>query len=298
MRTVGPKTDHIDWDALRTALHLARAGSVRSAARALGVSHSTVLRRIEALERSTKVRLFERKPDGYELTLAGQDVFDSAGELEEIVRALERRVEGRDLRLSGAVRVTLPDPFLPLLLPVFKDFAKAYPEITVTVAAAVDFADLAHREADIALRVASEPPADLVGRRLAAAAVGVYGAEAYLRGRSTKELESLDWIGLESDSSMVFEQWMRKNIPVERVRLRTSSSWAMRDAVDAGIGVAVFPCALGEARPGWRRIRRLPGTTPLWILTHKDLRTTARVRVLRDFLSDAIAKERRLVEGR
>jgi DNA-binding transcriptional LysR family regulator len=114
----------------------------------------------------------------------------------------------------------------------------------------------------------------------------VYGAEAYLQGRATKELASLDWIGLEADSSMEFEQWRRKNIPTERVRLRASSSWAMRDAVDAGVGVGVFPCALGGARPGWRRVRRLPGTTPLWILTHEDPRTTARVRVLRDFLSE------------
>ena len=298
MRTDGPKTDHIDWDNLRTALHLARAGSVRRAARALGVSHSTVLRRIDGLERSTKVRLFERKADGYELTHAGQDVFDSAGELEEIVRALERRVEGRDLRLSGPVRVTLPDPFLPLLLPAFQEFAKAYPEITVTVAAALAFADLAHREADIAIRAAAQAPEDLVGRKLALATIGVYGTEAYLEGRSTKELAALDWIGFESGSPLEFEQWMRKNIPVERVRLRTSTSTAMRDAVDAGIGVAVFPCALGGARPGWRRIRRLPGSAPLWMLTHKDLRTTARVRVLRDFLSDAIAKKRALIEGR
>ena len=76
---------------------------------------------------TTKVGLFERKPDGYELTVAGKDVFDSAGELEEIVRALERRVEGRDLRLSGAVRVTLPDPFLPLLLPAFKTSRRRTP---------------------------------------------------------------------------------------------------------------------------------------------------------------------------
>src|SRR6185436_1446139 len=109
----GPKTNHLDWEDLRSALHLARSGSVRRAARALGVSHSTVLRRLAALEATTRVRLFERKPDGYELTPAGQDVFDTARDLEEGVAALERRVAGRDLRLSGTVRVTLPDPFLP-----------------------------------------------------------------------------------------------------------------------------------------------------------------------------------------
>ena len=298
MRSRGLKTDHLDWDNLRTALFLARAGSVRSAARALGVSHSTVLRRIDALEESTGVRLFERSAEGYELTAAGQDVFDTAGALEEIVVGLERRVEGHDLRLSGAVRVTLPDPFLPVLLPAFRELGAAYPDITVTVAVDVGFADLAHREADVAIRIASEPPPDLVGRRLAVAGVAVYGAESYLGGRSTKDLEALDWVGWEADSRMAFAHWMRNNVPNARVGLRVSTAWGMRDAVDAGVGVAVFPCALGGVRPGWRCVHRIrEASAPLWILTHKDLRTTARVRVVRDFLADAIVKKRAVIEG-
>jgi len=300
MRSIGPKTDHVDWEDLRTALFLARAGSVRRAARALGVSHSTVLRRIDALEESTGVRLFERKPDGYELTAAGQDVFDTAGALEDIVLGLERRVEGRDLRLAGPVRVTLPDPFLPLALPLLREFGKVYPDITVTVAVDVGFADLAHRAADIALRIADEPPPDLVGRKLiASAAVAIYGAESYLEGRSTKDLEALDWVGWEADSPMAFERWMRKHVPKARVGLRVSTSWGIRDAVDAGVGVALFPCALGARRAGWRRIQIVrEASAPLWILTHRDLRTTARVRVLRDHLAEGIVKHRAIIEGR
>lgn len=299
MQPTGPKTDHLDWDDLRTALFLGRAGSVRRAARALGVSHSTILRRIDALEKNTGVRLFERKLVGYELTPAGQDVFDTALGLEEIVLGLERRVGGRDLRLSGAVRVTLPDPFLPLLLPVFQRFAELYPDIVVTLAVDVGFADLAHREADIAIRIIEEPPPDLVGRRLAAAAAAVYGAETYLEGRSKRNLEALDWIGWETDSRMVFEHWMRKHVPNARVRLRASTAAALRDAVDAGMGVAIFPSALGGERPGWARVCALRAVSaPLWILTHKDLRTTARVRVLRDFLTQAVLEKRSVIEGR
>jgi DNA-binding transcriptional LysR family regulator len=299
MHSVGLKTDHIDWEDLRTALFLARAGSVRSAARDLGVSHSTILRRLAALEGSTGVRLFERKADGYELTAAGQDVFDTAGSLEEVVLALERRVEGRDLRLAGAVRVTLPDPFLPILLPILREFGDTYPDIAVTVSLEVAFADLAQREADVAIRIAEAPPPDLVGRRLVSAGVAVYGAESYLRGRSTKDLESLDWVGWEADSRMAFEGWMRKNVARARVGLRLSTAWGIRDAVDAGLGVSVFPCALGEAQRGWRRLRTIrEAAAPLWILTHRDLRTMARVRVLRDFLAKGIVKRRAIIEGR
>jgi DNA-binding transcriptional LysR family regulator len=119
------KQTRLYWDDLRVALALSRAGSVRAAARALRVSHSTVLRRMQELESAAGVRLFERQ----ELTTAGQDVVDTARDLEDVVTALERRVEGRDLRLSGPIRVTLPDPLLPSLLPIFKRFGEKYPEI-------------------------------------------------------------------------------------------------------------------------------------------------------------------------
>lgn len=295
----GAKTDQLSWDDLRIALSIAREGSIRSAARALGVSHSTVLRRLRVLEATTGVRLFERKQDGYEATAAGQDVFDTACEVEDVVLNLERRVAGRDLRLSGAVRVTLPDPFVPLFLPVFRDFAQAYPGIELTLAAGTGYSDLAHRAADIAIRIAADPAPDLFGRRMATAAVGVYGSSEYLARRKRKDLEALDWIGWEPDSTMAFAQWMRQRVPNARIALRVSANWTLPEAVDAGAGVALVPCALGDLRPGWRRVALVREVTaPLWILTHKDLRTTARVRVVRDFLAEAVTRHRSLIEGR
>ena len=300
MRFVGAKTDHpLDWADLRTALFLARGGSVRNAARTLGVSHSTVLRRVEALEKSAGVRLFEKKPDGYELTPAGQDVFETAGELEEIVTGLERRVHGRDLRLAGSVRVTLPDPMLPAMAPIFRDIARTYPDIDVTLAVGTAYVDLAHREADIAIRTAAEPPPDLVGRRLVDAGVGIYGAKTYLRGKKTGDLAALDWIGWEKGSQMAFAKWTEKNVPQERVAVRITHGGALRDMVDSGVGVAILPCALGEVQRGWARVRLLvDAAAPLWILTHRDLRTTARVRAVRDFLADAIVARRAIFAGK
>lgn len=298
MRRTGPKTDHLDWDHLRTTLFLARTGSVRRAARELGVSHATILRRVDALERASGVRLFDRGADGYALTPAGQDVFDSAGAVEEIVGGLERRIEGRDLRLAGPVRVTLPDPFVPIVLPALRAFGELHPDIAVTLAPDVGFADLAHREADVALRVAPDPPPDLVGKKLLVAGVGIYAAESYLAGKKKLDLRTLDWVGWEVTSRMAFERWQQANVPEARVRIRASTSFGMRDAVDAGFGVAIFPCALGGTRPGWRCIKLLREmSAPLWILTHADLRTTARVRAVRDALADAMLAARKVVEG-
>ncbi len=299
MRPNGPKTHRLDWDDLRTALHLARGGSVRKAARALGVSHSTILRRVATLESASGVRLFERTARGLDLTAAGQDVFDTARDVEELVTGLERRVAGRDLRPSGPVRITLPDPMLPLLLPDLRVIADAYPAIGLTLAVTTGYVDLAHREADVALRVAAEPPPDLVGRRLVTAGVGIYGSARYLAKRRTSDLEALEWVGWEAGSSMAFAQWMNDNVPRARVVLRVTHGWAIREAVDAGVGVAILPCALGGASASWRRVRRVEeAAAPLWILTHRDLRTAARVRVVRDAIADAVLRKRRVVEGR
>jgi DNA-binding transcriptional LysR family regulator len=303
MTGTGAFLDHLRWDDLRTALALARAGSVRRAAREMGVSHSTILRRLHALEEAAGVRLFEQRPEGYEVTPAGQDVFDTACELEEMVIGLHRRVAGQDLRLSGAVRVTLPDPMAPLLVPILRDFSRAHPGIDVTILLGTAFVDMAHREADIAIRIAADPPPDLIGHRVCMAGVGIYGSKSYLDAHSktgsVRRLEALDWVGWAPESQMYFARWTRDNVPDERVVLRVSAGWGLREAVDAGVGVAILPCALGELRPDWKRVKLLPeAAAPLWVLTHRDLRTTARVRVLRDFLVEALRARRGEIEGR
>lgn len=290
---------NLEWDDLRIALAIARAGTLRGAARGLGVSHSTVLRRLSQLEARAGARLFERTHERYEPTSAGQDVFDTAAELEEVVVALERRIEGLDLRLSGPLRVTLPEALLPSLLPVFKRFGEAYPEIDITLSVGKAYLDLAQREADLALRIATEPPPELVGRRVAYVACGIYGSSHYTAGRTTRHLARLDWVGWPTSDTTAFASWMLEHVPQARVALRVESMWAACEAVAAGLGVALLPCVVGDARPDWTRVRLCPEIgAPLWILTHRDLRTTAKVRILRTALSEAVESERALYEGR
>lgn len=299
MRTSGSKTDHSigSWDDLRVALALAREGSIRKAARTLGVSHSTILRRLGALEDATGVRLFERMPSGWELTPAGQDVFESAEALEAIVVGLERRVEGRDLRLAGPVRVTLPDALLPVLAPELSAIAQSLPDIDLTVAVGIHFANLEHREADIAIRVSPNPPPDLVGRRIATLTCGVWGSPSYLARHRSKDLASLDWVAWAPEATAGFARWLDDRVPDARIAIRVDSAWAIRDAVEADAGVAAVPCALGYAR-GWKRVQKIPElSAPLWVLTHADLRTKARVRVFRDRIIEAMVAMRRQFEG-
>lgn len=298
MAHAGPKTDHFDWSDLRIALALGEEGSVRAASRALGVSHSTVLRRLHALERGVGTELFVERGRGYEATPAGKDVLATASQMSESIHGLERRIAGRDVALAGEVRVTLPDPFAPALVPLLEGIGRAHPGLELTIGLSTAYADMAHRAADVAVRTASAPPPELVGRRVGSAGVGIYGSTDYLAGRDARDLESLDWVGWEKGSTMWFASWMERHVPRARVALRVTAAWGLREGVDAGAGVAIVPCALGEGRPNWRRIKLVPeGTTPLWVLCHRDLRNAARVRVVREELAAAIRARKALFEG-
>src|SRR5262245_10356663 len=141
------KQTRCDWADLPVVAAVARSGTLRGAARAIGVSHSTVLRRLTAAEVALGSALFVRRPDGlHELTPSGQDVFDTAEHLEELVTGMERRVQGRDLQLAGALHVTMPAMFLPVLWPDLATFADRYPQVDLSVTAGFVYADLAQRE--------------------------------------------------------------------------------------------------------------------------------------------------------
>ena len=161
----------MDWDDVRHFLALARLGSVRAAGASLGVSHSTVARRVEALECRLATRLFDRNRDGYQLTEAGQQMLPSAERVESELAALERGLTGQDDRLEGPVSVTCCDSYVSeLLIEAFTPFCDAHPDIELHLVNDSRSFDLAKREADIAVRVlglGDQPPEYLIGRKLA-----------------------------------------------------------------------------------------------------------------------------------
>src|ERR1700722_9781467 len=152
-----PDCTMIDWDDVRYFLAVAREGSVRAAAKGLGVNHSTVLRRIAQLEERLGVHMFEKLPFGYRLTVAGEEVLEFADQMEVSSHLLETRVFGRDQSVRGLLRVTLP-PFLAthLLMPDLADFARMHPDIEMEIVSTGDVVNLTNREADVAIRIVSD----------------------------------------------------------------------------------------------------------------------------------------------
>ena len=293
----------LDWNDLRFLLAVADEGSLSAAARSLNVNHSTVLRRVGKFERLLHVRLFERLPNGYALTAAGEALANSARQIQETVAAVERRIVGQDLRLSGIVRVATTDTLalrvLPLLLAQFR---KQHPQVQVELLSGNSPADLSRRDADVAVRPTELPPESLVGRRLCRLAYAIYAAGDYLQERGARvSLAKHVWIAPdESMSATVVGRYMTREQPGVSVALRANSLASLAAAAAAGLGVCLLPCYLGDTTPGLERVRPpLPGaSTDLWLLTHADLRKTARVRAVVEFLADGLLAQKDLLEGR
>jgi DNA-binding transcriptional LysR family regulator len=293
----------LSWDDLATVLAIGRARSLSGAARALGVNHATVFRRLKAMEEGIGVALFERHPDGYVPTPAGEEAIAVATEIDERVTTLERRIVGHDLKPSGTVRVTTVEAILDGLMPgIVVSFRAKHPEIELELVVTPSVVNLSKRDADVALRVTSDPPEALVGRRVASVAVAPYAATAYLdRAGRGRDLAAHDWIGFDETLSHLKSAARLARLLGERTPcLRANSIPTIRNLVVAGIGAGYLPCFFADRVPG---LERLADPSPdlasdLWLLTHPDLRQVARVRAVMDHFAAELSAAKGLIEGR
>jgi DNA-binding transcriptional LysR family regulator len=291
----------LEWDDLRYVLAVASAGSLAGAARSLGVNHTTVLRRVAAFEKGLGLRLFERLPTGYVLTAGGEELIAAARHIDDTVTTLERKLAGQDLRLSGTVRVTTTDTLMGSILPeILAEFRESHSGVQVEVAISNLMFNLTKRDADVAIRPAKDPPETLIGRRVAKIAFAIYGSPQYLAKHKAKNIAGHRWVGPDdslADTSVA--QWMRSELPESEITLRADSLLGLRQAAQAGLGLAALPCYLGDTAPSLVCVHRPIAAmeTALWILTHEDLRHTARIRAFTDFAANAFSRRRSLLEG-
>ena len=295
----------LDWDDLRYLLAVARGGGLAAAARSLGVNHSTVFRRLNALEEALGVRLFDRQPSGYQTTQAGGDLAATAQRVEAEMLALGRRLAGQDTRLGGSLRITAPDDIAQkLLMAPITNFLSMYPEVRLEVVIDNRMVSLTRREADVAVRPTLEPPDTLVGRRLGRLGSAVYGAKKRASAVSPEGLDGLatqPWIAWDEGlGPATVARWMAHTLPKATIVYRSNSLLNQLAACRGGLGLAVLPTFLGDPEPDLLRIRppQEELVTDLWLLTHPDLRRTARVRVFLDFLFEALRAARPLLAGK
>ncbi len=291
----------MNWDDYRYFLAIARARSLTAAGRALGVSQPTVSRRLEAMELRLKVRLFDRTQRGYEMTPAAMDIYETIERVGEDLSDIERKVFGKDLQLTGSLRVTCTEVLLNgYLAPYVWQFLDRHPGIEFGVICTDAQLSLSRRDADLAIRFTGRPPGTLVGRRLAKAAFGIYaGRDVAHALLDRSSVQSWDWIGWHDE---VYNRMLITNaFPEARIKHRVNSTAAMQSMARHGLGIAVLPCYTADPDPGLRRA--LPellseGTPDLWILHHPDVRGVSRVSLFAEFIADIITADLDLFEGR
>lgn len=287
-----------DWDDIRYFLAVTRAPSLRLAALSLGISRSTILRRITALEAGMGVRLFDRRATGYLTTQAGEELMETACEMERLALDAGRRLLGQDSKLSGSIKVALSAALIagPLVDELSK-FVKLHPDIRLELLTSYGMANLFRREADVAIRISNDPPDELVGRRVLTVARSCFAASNCIQnGRLNADQKWIGW-STGSDAAHWYEEAEYPNIEMGAI---IDDPFATLEAVRAGMGVAILPCFMGDQVEGVCRIPpgKLLLKQDMWILTHRDLRKTARIRVFTDFITKAILRNKEMYEGK
>jgi len=296
------RTGSLDWGHLRFFLELARTGSLSSAARRLGVDRNTVARRVAALEEELGLPLFERGPQGWTRTAAGDDLSELAGRVEADVLALARRADARDRALAGSVRLTTASHLSArLLVPAVPQLRERHPGLVLEIAADQRAFDLTRREADLAMRLGRPRDTGLVTRKLSDVAFRLYASPAYLAGRRGPVDFATDrFVGFDDSLAGVpQERWLEKMGPERQVVFRSNTTFSLAEAARLGVGVACLPCYLADGDPG---LRRLDGPEPvdheLWLLVHGELRRTPRVRAVIEWLDEVVERGRPALTGR
>jgi DNA-binding transcriptional LysR family regulator len=280
-----------DWNRVRAFLVTAEEGSLSAAARALGLAQPTLGRQVAALERELGVALFERTGRGLALTPGGLDLVEHARAMGEAATRLSLAASGQSQSLEGPVCISASEVYSAYLLPpVLRRLREEEPGIEIEVLASNSLSDLRRREADIALRNTRPTDPDLVARRLRDDAAHLYAAPAYLDRlgappRGPDDLADAQFIGFDRDGGLIEALNARgfaltqRNFPV--LSANHLVQWAM---VREGAGIGVMTAAVGDAEPAVRRV--LPGmapiTFPVWLIAHRELRTSRRVRLVFD----------------
>jgi DNA-binding transcriptional LysR family regulator len=283
-----------DWDNLRFFLAVAQAGSVTAAAEKLKVNQSTVSRRINGFEQKLKVRLFERFSSGYELTPEGEELLHRAQRIEEEAHAIERHVMGKNVELSGPIRVTCSLAIARyLLIPLLKRFHKMHPAITVHLDLSNGLYNLTAREADVAIRVTRDAiPETLIGREVGQVEYGVYGERNYVECyRKKNDDQPLHWIG--EDNSQERPNWLPPGINPLKLIMRSNDVLATLDLLKQGLGVGRLPHFIAREEKKLKQLefKHAIQAIPVWMLTHADMRRVNRISVFTAFVVDELRSQ-------
>lgn len=292
------QTVNFDWNQARAFLVTAEEGSLSAAARALGLTQPTLGRQVTALEENLGVTLFERVGRSLALTEAGLDLLGHVKAMGEAAGQVSLAASGQSQDIEGHVVITASDLLSAYTLPpILDDLRDLAPGITVEVVASNEIRDLKRREADIAIRHVRPDQPDLIAKQVTGTVAHFYAAPAYLkrhgRPETIEDLASAVFVAT-GDISSYLKAIQPTGLPLTKDNFKYTSdsgfvSWEM---VKQGLGMCIMTKELAAVTPGVERVLTdfPPMPVPIWLVTHRELRTNRRIRLVFDVLSDAFSR--------
>ncbi|MGR3512459.1 MAG: LysR family transcriptional regulator [Paracoccaceae bacterium] len=282
------------WDEIRTAYHVARAGTVSGAADALGVHHATVIRHIDALEDRLGVKLFQRHPRGYSSTEAGQDLLQVAQATDDQFAQLVSRIRGRGDEVSGELVVTSLAFVSPRLTPTLARFQERYPDVVVRFLTGEEVLRLEYGEAHVALRAGVKPDnPDNVVQPFVPLNVSFYASKEYIaehgKPQTVDDLARHRFVSLDDFNSRApVMRWLVERVAAENIVFRASDNRVIRDAILENVGIGALTCWEAERHPSLVQLfePQPEWSAPLWMVTHVDLHRTTKVQAFLSFLKE------------
>ncbi len=295
-----------DWNQVRAFLVTAEEGSFSAAARALGLTQPTLGRQVAALEGHLGVTLFERLGRSLSLTQSGLELLDHVRAMGDAANRISLTASGQSQRIEGQVRITATDLTSMHLLPdALKRLRETAPGIEVEVIASNDVRDLLRREADIAIRHGRPEQPDLIAKLVRETSIHLYASTEYLdqygRPGSPSDLSEAVFIGFDrSDRLPARLNELGLTLTKDNFKLISESGAVAWEMVKQGLGIGVMAKEIAECTPGVECV--LPDLdpipVPIWLVTHRELHTSRRIRLVYDLLAESLSRSGfRLQEG-
>jgi DNA-binding transcriptional LysR family regulator len=297
---------NFEWGLLKSFLAVARAGRLTIAAQRLGIDHSTLSRRIMALEKDLQTRLFDRAATGYALTSAGEQLMHHAQEVESVMLRIHTELGGANRRVAGTIRIGAPEGFGTFFLaPLLGSLGALHPELNIELVTLPRIFSLSRREADLAIGLARPEEGRLHAHKLTDYELGLYASSTYLdanaasdkfgpafaRPVSSANLGEHRFIGYISDLIYASElDYLPLINPYLHPGFSSSNLLAQLAATRAGHGLCILPCFIAEAEPSLRRVMEddVILRRSFWLTFHADMKSQARVTVVSRFITESV----------
>lgn len=285
-----------DWNQVRAFLVTAEEGSFSAAARALGATQPTLGRQVAALEERLGVTLFERLGRSLSLTQSGLELLDHVRAMGDAASRVSLTASGQSQSIEGQVCITATDLFAMHILPdALRRLRELAPGIEIEVVASNDVRDLRRREADIAIRHARPEQPDLIAKLLRETTIHIYAATEYLdrigRPKSPEDLTGAEFIGFDrSDRLIAYLNERGLNLTKNDFKLISESGAVTWEMVKQGLGIGVMAELIADRTPGVEPVLPdiEPSTIPVWLVTHRELHTSRRIRLVFEILAESL----------